>query len=192
MATPPVHIGPFGATAFQRELGSWLLGEWLFRAAWNKDGTFAPDEGACLRSSDSREGRQRQHDAPPQHGVCGRRGTASAARRSGDRLVTVLGRRPVGFAHPRLSDCVVESFLDYSKVGKALEADAFIWCLGVSQAAVSREKYIEITLEYTLAAARAAWAQSPGLRFCFLSGPRGGSRRGGALALRKDQGSHRA
>ena len=106
-------------------------------------------------------------------------------------LVTVLGRRPVGFAHPRLSDCVVESFLDYSKVGKALEADAFIWCLGVSQAAVSREKYIEITLEYTLAAARAAWAQSPGLRFCFLSGPRGGSRRGGALALRKDQGSHR-
>lgn len=83
--------------------------------------------------------------------------------------VVVLGRRPIGVTHQKLRDLVLENFLDYSTISDALEVDACIWCLGVSQTEVSREKYVEITFDYTLAAARAMWAQNPNLRFCFLS-----------------------
>ena len=83
--------------------------------------------------------------------------------------VTVLTRRTLGFAHPRLREIVREDFLDYSDLDLSGHG-ACIWCLGVSQAQAREAQYIRITLDYTLAAARALFAANPGLRFCFVSG----------------------
>lgn len=83
--------------------------------------------------------------------------------------VTVLTRRPVGFSHPKLKEIIVEDFLNYDGLDLSGHA-ACIWCLGVSQTQVGPEAYTRITLDYTLAAARAMYAHNPQLRFCFVSG----------------------
>lgn len=84
--------------------------------------------------------------------------------------VTVIVRRPTGMAHPKLKEIILDDFLGYSNITAQLEADACIWCLGISQTEVSKEEYIKITLDYTVAAARAMLAANPDMRFCFLSG----------------------
>ncbi|QIL20617.1 NAD-dependent epimerase/dehydratase family protein [Thermomonas sp. HDW16] len=87
--------------------------------------------------------------------------------------VSVLSRRVVEMAHPKLRQLLVDDFTDFSQVdADALTADACIWCLGVSQTAVDKDTYIRITHDYTLAAAQAMLARNPELRFCFLSGSR--------------------
>ena len=84
--------------------------------------------------------------------------------------VTLLLRRPGGFRHAKLTEIVLGDFLDYRQVGAALDADACVWCLGVSQTAVNEATYIEVTHGYALAAARAMLAANPRMRICFLSG----------------------
>ncbi|WP_224372218.1 NAD-dependent epimerase/dehydratase family protein [Hyalangium versicolor] len=84
--------------------------------------------------------------------------------------VTVLVRKSVGLNHPKLHEIVLKSFLDYSPAADQVNADACIWCLGVSQTEVSREQYIEITYGYAMAALGAMLRANPNLRFCFLSG----------------------
>jgi uncharacterized protein YbjT (DUF2867 family) len=84
--------------------------------------------------------------------------------------IVVLTRRPVGISNPKLNEVVLDNFLDYSGVAGQLKADACIWCLGVSQYAVSKDEYIKITLDYTIAAARAMLAANPQIKFCFVSG----------------------
>ncbi|MDB5851566.1 MAG: hypothetical protein JWP29_5318 [Rhodoferax sp.] len=84
--------------------------------------------------------------------------------------VTVLLRRPGSVRHPKLTEVVLNNFLDYTRVAAQLNADACIWCLGVSQTAVSEAEYVEITHGYTVAAARAMLAANQDMRFCFLSG----------------------
>ena len=82
--------------------------------------------------------------------------------------VTVLTRRATGRTHPKLQEIVLRDFLDYSSVDLT-GYDACIWCLGISQAQVSKEEYVRITFDYAVAAANAMFTASPGLRFCFLS-----------------------
>ncbi len=86
--------------------------------------------------------------------------------------IAVLTRRPVGMSHPKLKELVVEDFLDYSKYKDDLNADACIWCLGVSQTEVSREEYIKITFDYTIEAAKVMFSVNPNMKFCFISGSR--------------------
>lgn len=83
--------------------------------------------------------------------------------------VAVLTRRALSQSHPKLDEILVADFLDYSAIDFT-PYDACIWCLGISQASVSEETYIEITHNYTVAAAEAMFAASPALRFCFVSG----------------------
>lgn len=84
--------------------------------------------------------------------------------------IIVLTRRSIGISNPRLNEIILQDFLDYSSIADHLKVDACIWCLGVSQTAVSKEEYIKITLDYTMAGARAMLAANPQMRFCFLSG----------------------
>ncbi|WP_394836011.1 NAD-dependent epimerase/dehydratase family protein [Pendulispora rubella] len=83
--------------------------------------------------------------------------------------VTTLTRRPVGIAHPKLHEALVTNFLDYSTLDLR-DCDACIWSLGVSQLQTTEEQYIRITLDFTMAAARALFAANPRARFCFVSG----------------------
>lgn len=83
--------------------------------------------------------------------------------------ITVLTRRALAVEHAKLRVVIVQNFEDYQ--GLALEDHAAcIWCLGVSQAQVGKDAYIQITLDYAMAAARAMYAYNPQMRFCFLSG----------------------
>lgn len=83
--------------------------------------------------------------------------------------VTVLTRRTPDRSHSKLDEILVADFLNYSAVDFS-GYDACIWCLGISQAGVSEATYIEITHDYTIAAAEAMAAANPALRFCFVSG----------------------
>ena len=83
--------------------------------------------------------------------------------------VTVLTRRPLGLTHAKLNEVVLRDFLDYSAI-RLDDADACLWCLGVSQSQVGKEQYVVITHDYAVAGAAAMIAANPRLRFCFVSG----------------------
>jgi dTDP-4-dehydrorhamnose reductase len=85
--------------------------------------------------------------------------------------VTALIRRPLATQHPKLNVIIHKDFLDYTSLTDIFkEADACIWCLGVSQLQVSKEEYIKITHDYAIAAAKAMMRANPSVRFLFVSG----------------------
>ena len=85
--------------------------------------------------------------------------------------VTAVGRRPVELEHDKLEQITHSDFTDFSSIGERLSGfDACMWCLGVSAAGMSEEKYRQITLEFTVAAAEVLADKNPGMTFCFVSG----------------------
>ncbi len=85
--------------------------------------------------------------------------------------ITVLSRRPLAVEHEKLRVIIHNDFHDYSGILPELAGhDAVVWCLGVPQAAVSVAEYETITLDYTIAGAKAMQSVNPNISFCFLSG----------------------
>lgn len=85
--------------------------------------------------------------------------------------ITAIVRKPLSIQHPKLKIVVHQNFMDYTSLQKMFaEHDACIWCLGISQAQVSKEKYIEITYDFCVAAAKAMLQANPSIQFLFLSG----------------------
>jgi uncharacterized protein YbjT (DUF2867 family) len=85
--------------------------------------------------------------------------------------VTALVRKPLKITHPKLKVIIHQDFLSYSGLEEIFKQhDACIWCLGISQTLVSKEEYIKITYDYTLAAAEAILSANPRIAFVFLSG----------------------
>ena len=83
----------------------------------------------------------------------------------------LLARKPTETIHPKISQIIHKNFLDYNGLESVFkEADACIWCLGISQTQVSKEDYFTITHDYTVAAAKAMLAANPSISFLFLSG----------------------
>lgn len=100
-----------------------------------------------------------------------------------DSVVTV-GRRRVTLSHPKLEQILHDDFTDFSAIADRLtDFDACFWCLGVSAAGMSEEKYRRITVDFTLAAAKLLVKSCPNLTFCFISGA-GTSRDGGQMWAR--------
>ena len=86
-------------------------------------------------------------------------------------LVTVMGRRRTGINHTRLREVIVEDFRDYSALEDALESqDVALFCLGAYTGAVPDDLFRKITVDYTVAFAKALHKVSPQAAFCFLSG----------------------
>jgi len=84
--------------------------------------------------------------------------------------VTAIARKPLDITHPKLTTIIHYNFLDYSALDEVFkQADACLWCLGISQTQVSKQQYINITCNYTLAAAKAMLAANPAIGFVFLS-----------------------
>lgn len=85
--------------------------------------------------------------------------------------VLSIGRRRTGREDPKLEELVHDDFLDYSAVSDRLRGyDACLFCLGVSSAGMSEERYTRITRDFTLAAAEAFWMANPDGPFCYISG----------------------
>ena len=85
--------------------------------------------------------------------------------------VILIARRPTEINHPKIREIIHKNFLDYSGFESTFrEADACLWCLGISQTSVSKEEYFVITYDYAVAAAKAMLAANPSITFLFLSG----------------------
>jgi uncharacterized protein YbjT (DUF2867 family) len=85
--------------------------------------------------------------------------------------VTSLVRKPSGVTHTKLHEIICNDFLSY----EGLEAyfdhqDIAYFCIGAYTGAVPDDLFRQITVDYTLAFARALHKASPQAAFCFLSG----------------------
>ena len=86
--------------------------------------------------------------------------------------VTTVTRTETGIKHDKLTEIIHSDFLDYSDVKQQLTGcNTCFYCLGISQSQEKNEqKYREITLDYTLAAAQVLSEVNQEFTFCFLSG----------------------
>jgi len=85
--------------------------------------------------------------------------------------VRAVLRRPLAATHAKLRSFAHSDFLDYTSVADAFySVDACLFCLGISVTQVSKEEYVKITHDYTLAAARMLQTQSPNAAFHYISG----------------------
>jgi uncharacterized protein YbjT (DUF2867 family) len=89
----------------------------------------------------------------------------------GVQSVVAVGRTPCGRLHSKLRDVLHDDFTDYSSIASQLTGfDACFFCLGVSSAALTEERYTQITCEFTLCAAEALVRLNPGMTFIYISG----------------------
>ena len=86
------------------------------------------------------------------------------------RLLAV-GRRPTGQAHKKLRDLLVADPADLRAVEAQLVGfGACFFCLGVTSAGLSEERYTRLTFDLTLAVARTLARLDPGMTFVYVSG----------------------
>ncbi len=82
-----------------------------------------------------------------------------------------IGRRTLDIENPKLQQIVHTDFENFEGLADQLNGfDACMWCLGISSAGLSEEKYRTITYAYTMAAAELLYRLNPAMRFCFVSG----------------------
>ena len=104
-------------------------------------------------------------------GMAGSEALRQCLANPGVEHVTAITRKPLAVQDKKLSVILHDNFLDYSSILNQLKGhDACLWCLGISQTEVTKEEYRVITLDYTIAAAKALLSVSPGITFGFLSG----------------------
>ena len=88
-------------------------------------------------------------------------------------VTTVLSivRGSTGQQHAKLREIVHKDFFDFSSIESELAGfDACFFCLGISSAGMSEEKYRHITYDITLAAAQTLVKLNPNMTFIFVSG----------------------
>ena len=85
--------------------------------------------------------------------------------------VLSIGRSAGGQQHPKLRELIHTDFLDYSAIEQKLSGfDACFFCLGVSSAGMTEERYTRVTYDITLAAARTLVRVNPNTTFIYVSG----------------------
>ncbi len=85
--------------------------------------------------------------------------------------VLVIGRSPTGQQHAKLRELLHTDFFDFSGIEADLVGfDACFFCLGVSAAGMTEERYQRLTYDLTLAAATTLARLNPALTFCYVSG----------------------
>lgn len=104
--------------------------------------------------------------------------------------VVSLVRKPTGVAHAKLKEIVVTDFLHYDDFLPAFAgADIIYYCVGVYTGAVPRDEFRKITVDYPVALAKAVYTQSPGARFCLLSGQGADRSEKSKIMFAKDKGA---
>lgn len=85
--------------------------------------------------------------------------------------VTVIGRRSCGVEHNKLREVVHDDFMDFTGIADSLGAhDVALYCLGAYTGTVPDDEFRRITVDYTMAFAKALHEKSLQAVFCFLSG----------------------
>ncbi|MCK4699381.1 MAG: NAD-dependent epimerase/dehydratase family protein [Bacteroidales bacterium] len=85
--------------------------------------------------------------------------------------ILIVGRRSCGIKNNKIKEIIHNDFIDYSGIENELKAyDACFYCLGVSSVGMSKEKYYDITYNYTVAVADTLGRQNHNMSFSFISG----------------------
>lgn len=85
--------------------------------------------------------------------------------------VISISRKTSGLKHEKLQELIHADFTNYSGLEEHFKnVDIVYFCIGVYTGAVSRDKFREITVDYTKAFADVIKVHSPNVTFCFLSG----------------------
>jgi uncharacterized protein YbjT (DUF2867 family) len=85
--------------------------------------------------------------------------------------VTAIGRKKLGFSHPKLKEALHRDFGDCSALAEVLSGqDAAVFCLGTYTGSVSNVELRKITVDFTIEFARVLRGSSPNAAFSFLSG----------------------
>ena len=85
--------------------------------------------------------------------------------------VLVLGRKPSGHAHPKMQELLHADFEDLSAIESQLSGyNTCFFCAGVSAVGLSKEEYVRITHDLTLAVAHTLLRLNPDLTFTYISG----------------------
>lgn len=85
--------------------------------------------------------------------------------------VRAVGRSRTGAAHPKLNELIRADLFDYADVLEELKGfNACFFCLGVSSVGMGEAAYRRVTLDLTLAAARALAPLNPGMTFVYVTG----------------------
>jgi uncharacterized protein YbjT (DUF2867 family) len=104
-------------------------------------------------------------------------------------VVTPIGRRSPGIAHPKLKEVPHQDFADCSALTDALSGqDAAVFCLGAYTGAVSDAELRKVTVDYTIEFARVLRISSPAAAFSFLSGSGADPTGRGRLAFARCKG----
>lgn len=86
-------------------------------------------------------------------------------------MVKTIGRNPTGQRNLKLRELVHAEMWNYEGIDDELTGfDACFFCIGVSSAGVSEEKYTHLTYELTLNAARKLAELNPQMVFVYVSG----------------------
>ncbi|HYU81069.1 MAG TPA: NAD-dependent epimerase/dehydratase family protein [Vicinamibacterales bacterium] len=85
--------------------------------------------------------------------------------------VVVIGRQHTGMKSDKLRDVVQADVTDLSALeGELRLVDACLFCLGVSSAGMSEERYTRLTYDLTLSVARTLARVNPDVVFVYVSG----------------------
>jgi uncharacterized protein YbjT (DUF2867 family) len=85
--------------------------------------------------------------------------------------VLSIVRSSTGQHHAKLREIVHKDFFDFSSIESELSGlDACFFCLGVSSAGMSEEKYRRVTYDIALAAAQTLAKLNPNMTMVFISG----------------------
>lgn len=85
--------------------------------------------------------------------------------------VLVIGRNACGVDDPKLDEIVRSDLFDYADVEALMRGyDACFFCLGVSAAGMSEERYTKITYDLTMATANTLARLNPKMTFIYVSG----------------------
>lgn len=85
--------------------------------------------------------------------------------------VVTIGRNATGQQHPKLRELVHANLLDLSALeGELSSFDACFFCLGVSSAGMSEEKYTAITYDLTMSVAQTLVRLNPAMTFTYVTG----------------------
>ena len=101
--------------------------------------------------------------------------------------VLVVGRRPCGVAHPKLTEIIVQDFFDLTPFENVLKGwNACFFCLGVSSIGMPEEEYRRLTYDLTMNFAETI--VNPEMTFCYVSGQGTDSTEKGRLAWARVKG----
>ena len=85
--------------------------------------------------------------------------------------VLAINRHPLGINHPKLKEVVQENFNDFSAISSELKNyNACFYCIGISAAGLSEEKYSKVNYDMVLTFAKDLYRVNPHLIFVYVSG----------------------